>query len=196
MFPAARAHSRPDRRRPWASPRDNCCTAMARHRRRSAKARRANSCKATARGPRRAGRRPPEPARSRVARNIRSASISRPGPRSIAPPVSRSTGRRLASAPTARRARSSIWGNLAGQSSTIVASTYAGQQTFTLPYGASDALLGQAATQTITNKTISGASNTITNVSLTIGRNGQSVDWRRRHGPDDSAPPPSTPSRR
>jgi hypothetical protein len=52
-----------------------------------------------------------------------------------------------------------IWGNLAGQSSTIVASTYSGQQTFTLPYAASDVLLSANSTATLTNKTFSGSTN-------------------------------------
>lgn len=51
--------------------------------------------------------------------------------------------------------------------------TYTAARALQLPVGdASDELAGIAATQTLTNKTISGASNTITNVSLTTGVTG------------------------
>ena len=51
--------------------------------------------------------------------------------------------------------------------------TYTAARTFLMPPGdASDTMVGAAATQTLTNKTISGSSNTITNVSLTTGVTG------------------------
>ncbi len=59
-----------------------------------------------------------------------------------------------------------IWGNVAGQSSSIVASTNSGSSSFTLPPAAVDVLLGAAATQTLTNKTINCASNACSNISL------------------------------
>ncbi|MGA9598907.1 MAG: hypothetical protein WBS22_01355, partial [Methylocystis sp.] len=66
-----------------------------------------------------------------------------------------------------------IWGNTAGQSSTIVASTSGGALQFTLPPStANDTLEAVAAPQTPINKTINCANNTCTNISLATGVTG------------------------
>ncbi len=54
-----------------------------------------------------------------------------------------------------------VWGNIAGQSSTLSASTYSGATSFVMPYSgtANDPLLSAASTATLSNKTFSGATN-------------------------------------
>jgi hypothetical protein len=64
--------------------------------------------------------------------------------------------------------------NFSGSTSgttTVLATAVAGTTTLTLP-AATDTLVGKATTDTLTNKTISGSSNTITNISLTSGVTG------------------------
>ncbi len=69
--------------------------------------------------------------------------------------------------------------------SVLNAAGIAGTTTFTLP-GTTDTLAGIAATQTLTNKTISGISNTLTNISygsLADGTPGNLITWSAANAP-------------
>lgn len=73
---------------------------------------------------------------------------------------------------TGTTAGTAVFANATSGTITVTPPTGAlGTVTLTLP-AVTDTLCGIAATQTLTNKTISGASNTITNISLTAGVTG------------------------